>query len=242
MNEGSIDTFYQKKINSLSKLFRQNTLFYYNPQIKIPCGLINYWPFNGNYSDVIGEADLNGGINYSLLENRFGHYSTALNLNAGYRQLPTSVYINGDFSVTFWAYLMAFTPFSRALILGNGTPMDNLIISFSGASDPTMTVQIFSGTSDQGILSASQSLVLNQWYYITITLFQNGIWFLINGELVGNLGITEGPRNVNRTLNYIGLDQFNSNSAKANVKIDDLKFFNRALSTAEILTEMNSQF
>ena len=62
-----------------------------------------------------------------------------------------------------------------------------------------------------------------------MTLNSNIINIYYNGTLKGSSTISQGPRIVNRTLNYIGLERFNTNNPNSNAKIDDLKIFNRSL-------------
>ena len=72
--------------------------------------LIHYWPFNGNYNDVISNANLFNGKNNSLISDRFNRTNSSLYLNYGYLQVPNGYYIYGDFTLTIWVKMYTLEP------------------------------------------------------------------------------------------------------------------------------------
>ncbi len=52
-------------------------------------GLVNYWPFNGNGNDLIGSANLYGGVNIEWVPDRFGRPNSAVYLNTGHFLAPS---------------------------------------------------------------------------------------------------------------------------------------------------------
>ena len=69
-------------------------------------GLVNYWTFCSSLNDVIGQATLFGANNATLVSDRFGQPSSALNLQFGFVQAPTGVYFTGDCTVTAWVFIL----------------------------------------------------------------------------------------------------------------------------------------
>ena len=69
--------------------------------VKTP-GLIHYWPFALNQYDIIGEADMFGGVNASLTTDRFNKPDSAISLVSGYYKLPPRVYFNSSYSLLIW--------------------------------------------------------------------------------------------------------------------------------------------
>ena len=208
-------------------------------QIPNPCGLINYWPFNGNYDDVIGGANLFGGQSFSLSANRNGMISSALELQSnGYLQAPTGVYFNGDFSVTFWFYLLD-TPgqYSRVFDFGNGESSDNIYLSYNN----NLMIGYFNGDTSVCSISSSQNPNINTWYFVGFVLSSGKLTIYFNGvSSIDSFSNNFKPINISRKNNYIG--KSNWPDLQVHQKIDDLKFFNRALNITEIASEKASNF
>jgi hypothetical protein len=69
--------------------------------------------------DIVGNADLYGGVNASLTYDRFNNPNSALSLKNGFLNAPPGVYFNGnDFSVTAWIRLHAYNKWSRLFDFG----------------------------------------------------------------------------------------------------------------------------
>ena len=181
-------------------------------------------------------ADLLGGGNFSLSSDRNGAASSALDLNSGYRQAPTGVYFSSYFTVTVWAMLRVSTVNSRVIDFGNGNNIDTISISLTTCCGGYFAY--FSCGSISKILTPSTNLVLNQWYFIAVVVDQTAFTIYLNGVIGQSTPSSSFPNNVIRNLIYIG--KSNAGDPNTNSKIDDLKIFNRALSQAEILTEMSS--
>ena len=221
-------------------LIRNNAFRLYSSEIPNPCGLINFWPFNGNYDDVIGGANLFGGKNFSLSVDRNGMAISALELQSdGYRQAPAGVYFNGDFSITFWFYL-AENPgsWARVFDLGNGASSDNILIGYIGN---VLRIRYYNKSNLVCDTFSTQNLKINTWYFIGSVL-SNGrsIIYLNNVSSTNSITNCGTLPNITRVINYIG--KSNWNDPQVHQKIDDLKFYNRALNITEIASEIASNF
>ena len=189
--------------------------------------------------DVFGTSNLTGGINYSLSTDRFGRDSSALDLNAGYRQVKRGIYFNNDFTVTFWGYLRAQSDWARVLDFGNGAPDNNVIISFCFYANSIMSIEVYNQNQRTGYLTSTENLELNKWYFICVRLSGTNLSIYLNGVLRGTLQGSYRPIIVTRENNYIGKSNWNGDK-NVNAKIDDLKIFRNALSVKDISNEMNS--
>ena len=82
-------------------------------------GLVHYWPFCDLSKDIVGNADLYGGINASLTFDRFNNPNSALSLKNGFLMAPPGIYFNGsDFSITAWVKVRVFNNWSRVVDFG----------------------------------------------------------------------------------------------------------------------------
>ena len=171
--------------------------------------------------------------NATFSNNRNGKANSSLDLKNGYAQAPEGVYFNSDFTITAWVMLRKNTVWARIIDFGNGI-QDNIILCFIGAYiNPYF--EILYGIPAKGI-TASSPLVLNQWYFISASLQNETANLYLNGTLVST-GLSQKPKNITRTTNYVGKDNWGYSTADC--KIEELKIYNKALNQTEILKEMN---
>jgi hypothetical protein len=71
---------------------------------KINKYLTHHWPFNNNYEDIIGGANLisTSTSSASFTIDRLNKNSSAVCLNNGFLQAPDGVYFKGDFTISAW--------------------------------------------------------------------------------------------------------------------------------------------
>ena len=183
-----------------------------------------------NLSDTIGGADLFNGLNYSFVEDRFCDPNEAIYFNQGYLQVPPDVYLSGDFTVIAWIQLK-FYQTNTIISLGNDTNVDNVVFFMSGS---LLRTNIYNSTFDSFTSATTPGFInLNQWFHVatvlrntSLTLYGNGVPLISNPSNV--------PQNVTRFNNFIGRNNYGNPS---NAVYDDLKIFNRALSSYEILND-----
>jgi hypothetical protein len=186
-----------------------------------------------NLSDVIGGANLFGGVNYSFVPDRFCSPNSAIYFNKGYLQVPSGVYFSGDFTVTAWIYLKSYQSNSRIFDFGNLQMIDNVILNFHGTT-PQIKGNIYNKTVTSSILTSS-IINLNEWYFISFVLSGTTGLIYVNGNQVGT-GTLYVPNNIQRTSNYIG----KSNRASdliADAVYDEIKIYQGALSSNDIMNE-----
>ena len=185
-----------------------------------------------NLSDVIGGANLFGGVNYSFVPDRFCSPNSAIYFNKGHLQVPSGVYVSGDFTVTAWIYLKSYQQSSRIFDFGNGKESDNIFIRIN---TPFISLNGFTyiGNS-QSQVNASSTINLNEWYFISFVLSGTTGFIYVNGSKVGS-GTLKVPNNIIRTSNYIGKSNWGNQNADA--VYDEIKIYQVALSSNNIMKE-----
>jgi hypothetical protein len=191
----------------------------------------NYWPMS-SLSDVAGGANLFGGANFSFVPDRRCSPNSAIYFNQGYLQVPEGVYFSGDFTFTAWIYLKSYQSNSRIFEFGNGQPNDNVALSMNGAT-PQLFVFTFIGTSIS-LFVASAIINLNEWYFVAFVLNGTTGYIYVNSDQV-TTGTLYVPINIIRKNNYIGKSNWNEPNADA--IYDELKIYQEAFSSADILNE-----
>jgi hypothetical protein len=201
--------------------------------------LVSYWPFNNNYDDIIGGANLFNCINCSLTTDRFGNLNSALSLTSGYMQAPTGQYFSENFSITAWCLYRAILDYERILDFGNGPYKDNVILGL-WINKNQLYGQVYNDTYTYDLTLATQPIKLNVWYHVAFVLDGQYGYIYLNGALAG-ANLLNGCKAVNRTMNFIGRSNwYNYGDQNADAVYDDIKIFNRALNSTEIVNEYNS--
>ena len=186
-----------------------------------------------NFSDLVGEANLFGGGNYSFVPDRFCTPNSAIYFNNGFLQVPEGIYFSGDFTVTAWIYLKSYQPFSRIFEFGNGQENDNVGI---GIYKKTPQVCGFTSVgSSYKIVKSSSIINLNEWYFISFVLNSTIGYIYVNGnqEATWSLPI---PNNIIRTINYIGKNSW-LGFVNADSIYDEIKIYQKALTSSQIMNE-----
>ncbi len=226
------------KVQTCSTLINKNF-------VKTP-GLIHYWPFFMNTHDIVGEADLYGGVNADLTTDRFNKTNSAISLTNGYYKLPPRVYFNSSYSFLAWVKLKQITNWARILEVSNGAPNDNVIFGFNKEMTDGISNVVYDGPTLNSILDAASStiLTLNKWQHVAFVLNFPNFYLYLDGQQVYTTTAINVPNNVIRTVNYVGRSVFYEYQLgldpDANADLDELKIFNRGLSQSELLFEMNN--
>ena len=196
-------------------------------------GLINYWPIvNGLMSDIVGCAHLTQGNLTTLTSDRRGNLNAALSLNGGFAKAPPSVYFNSAFTITVWIYAQQLGYYSRVLDFGNGLT-NCIIFSLSSHSTGKPSFMLMSGPNYPYECISSTAFTLNTWTFTVVSFSGSDVSIYMNGVRTGLLSSNVMPSNLTRVNNYVG----KSNSAMDGVSysiLDDLRIYNRCLSSAEI--------
>jgi len=195
--------------------------------------LINQWSFNGNYNDSQGSAHLNGGLNYGLTNDRFGNPNSALSLSLGYMNVPPGVYFNGSFTIIAWIKIVQ-TSLNYIFSVGNGQSNTVFLANWNGN-------QIYSNVYPKGgAIATGKTIPLNSWNHVAFTLDSAGTGSLyINGvfQVTGFMGMPDAVIRVNNTIGGNNFGQSNANAI-----YDDIKIYNGALNSTNILNDyLNSR-
>jgi uncharacterized protein YegP (UPF0339 family) len=216
-----------------------------------PKGLVGYWNFDEN-SDSIA-FDYSGHKNKGTIvgaEPVDGRNKTGLKFYgpATYVHVPNSKSINISGHVTFeaWAYFEGETP-------GDGDNGNQIILS--KFSDPG--VAQYAVTRFQQRISYSHKLTMSlsiggwkdhmtdsaihdgKWYHIAASYDNKTVKIYINGQLVKSIPASGSVRSGNGDF-YIGLNPVTGigKPEAFNGIIDEVRIYNRALTLAEIRTDM----
>ena len=156
-----------------------------------------------NFSDLVGEANLFGGGNYSFVPDRFCTPNSAIYFNNGFLQVPEGIYFSGDFTFTAWFYLKSYQFNSRIFDFGNGQESDNVLLAMVNSTSQLIGSS-FKGSSRSYIETSSSSIInLYEWNFISFVLSNLTGYVYINRDQVGN-GTLNVPNNITRTKNYVG--------------------------------------
>ena len=222
--------------------------------IDITNGLVGYWPFNGNADD---ESKMgNNGIVYGamLTTDRFGNANSAYSFNGfSYIEIPNSSGLSfktNPFTISLWFKTSAI---NTGDILSKDrkcvTPSE-FRISFEGYNLFTELTDInYHNPGDQG----EASLTLNSVnYYVNLPVWTNIIYIrnlktikiFVNGALLKQKEC-DIIINQNNDLNFRIGARYNidgiwtgcrpGTSDFFNGMIDDIRIYNRALTTSEVL-------
>ena len=197
---------------------------------------MNYWPIENNVNDQVGGANMYNGNSASFTTDRFGSPNSAISLISGYYQVPAGVYFKGDLTISLWIKSRVLVDWAKIVDFGNKDADENVVISASRVDSGQPSPETYTGTNGRYITSTT-ALTIGAWTHLVFTLSGSTGALYMNGLLIGQGSDLFTPRNINRTLNYIGKDNWNSfldGNGNLWADLDDLRFYNRAMSQAEI--------
>lgn len=212
---------------------KRRKMQYINPYIfqdtTIPTnGLVAYYPFNGNANDESGNGN-NGTVNgATLTTDRFGNPNSAYSFDGNdYIDCGSSVGdFSGNFSINVW---IQTTDATQDMILSKYQNASNLWYL-----DKTNSSSFVLSTPDENIdLNGFVSVNDGNWYMITV--INDGINLSIYVNNTFDTSTSIGSYNgFSTSANlYIGGRQIAS-TLRFNGKIDDIRIYNRDLTTEEI--------
>jgi hypothetical protein len=211
-------------------------------------GLVGWWPFNGNANDESGNGN-NGTVNgATLTTDRFGVANKAYqflnnNLVENITTNFSGVLGQNNRSISFW--------FKQDIININNQSV------FCGYGDynPNITHSGFSATTANGKIGLDANAVFTYYDYVpsanwnhAVYVYENGnnisqVKIYLNGNILSIVAFSTG--NQNTTLNTLSGTLFRINGAQLSTKfigdIDDIGFWNRALTGCEIADLYNDQ-
>jgi hypothetical protein len=219
----------------------------FNAFAQIPTnGLIGYWPFNGNANDESGNGN-NGTVHGATLTiDRFGNQNSAYNFDGVTNFIETNSTIGNfgqsDFTISSW--IVSLTGSLEETYIGkrsDGTYGNN----WFGATEPTTRETYWDIDGDNTgtnhyVLVSNSILNTSNWYNIVFKREGNNWKIFINGVEDASL-TTPTIQNINNTAPMtIGARYWDSNPVGYFTgQIDDVRIYNRALSSSEITSLFN---
>jgi hypothetical protein len=207
-------------------------------QLMLTNGLVAYYPFSGNANDASGNG-LNGtpiGITYTT--NRFGLATNAILLNGSSSYVGISYNTNFNFAPTGQFTLSAWFKLNG---LGSGSGgIGSLVVKgiSNGTWDYGLECPYFeqyilwAGMASQYPCMSTNVLQLGRWYNGAMT-YSNAFWRLyLNGSLLVS---SNTSYKITQSTGGIAIGRKGDSSGDYfNGAIDDVRIYNRALSTIEI--------
>jgi hypothetical protein len=178
-------------------------------------------------------------LNVAFVPDRFGNDRSALYLNIGYCQLPPGYYFHSKFTITAWVNPQDLN-FSNQRILdfGNGPYINNLGLAYYSTTAGSYGF-ISDGNTENVIFAGSSiPLSLQQWSHLALVYDGASFYLYMNGIQSSSKAYATDPF-LFRNNCFIGRSNWYPGNPDANVYLDDLKIYNRALTSQEILADMN---
>jgi len=193
-------------------------------------GLVGWWPFNGNANDESGNGN-NGTINGALLTtDRNGNANKAYSFDGVNDEIFTSRSSSTDFSISAWYLINQSQPYSPIIDAYNA----NWEV-LSKQLDPCYIEWI--GTNYNEKISGL-SPPIQTWHQVAITMQNGTLKLYVNGQLSQSYNListinSNGPMYFGHSKS--GTSQF------LNGKLDDIGFWNRALTQSEVTALYSAQ-
>jgi hypothetical protein len=212
-------------------------------------GLVGYWPFCGNANDDSGHGN-NGTVNgATLTTDRFGNSNSAYHFNGVSNTISyNSTFVfnqNSDGALSFWFDNESIlsniysTLFFSKTTLGESNRF-NLYLQPLPDNLLRLTVDYRESNTNLHILNTYQPITNNIWNNLVISRALNVYTLYLNGILVGS--VTDSTPNLPNEIGW--LIGSNPNGFGAPIfyqgKIDDIGFWNRALTQSEV-TQLYNQ-
>ena len=201
-------------------------------------GLLAYYPFSGNANDYSGYEN-NGIINGAVLTtDRFNKKNSAYSFDGISNTITISNFNQNPnkFSISLWFYPTANGHFGTRELLHRCDPtnVQNYCWNLSwGYSNPNqgnyLVTGIYTNTSNWN--NDGNNLQLNQWHNVVMTYEGVSKNVYLSGLLISTTPIVGQISYLNKTGIYIGYDSYWDFYQG---KIDDIRIYNRALTTQEV--------
>lgn len=215
-------------------------------------GLIAHYPFNGNAKDMSGNGN-HGVVNgATLTTDRFGKANSAYSFDgkSSFIKVPSigSTAFNSDFSIEAWVNIRDFTNPYPHIIQGENnflafhttgsayTVQQQSKISFYTVYGSKITdQQPITGTR---LIPNNAIIPVNKWNQIVISKLKDTIRYYYNGAMEYK-GFYENKPLILGNYLLIGTAINSQSDYTLNGVIDDIKIYQKALSTSEITSLYN---
>ena len=213
----------------------------------VPSGLLGWWKVDGDTMDIIGgnNGHLQGGIGFVP-----GEVGQALSLDGSSAWVdvpdPSGAYSpTGPFSVEFWVRASPQQASPQVLLVDKSHGFtDNTGWGFQTGTDGT--VAFFYGLGGGGVPlnfvgpSSTTKILDDRWHHLAGAWTGSQIHIYVDGVLENSVVQTTPPVGNNRDLEIGSAWGGGSRTRYFHGLIDEISIYNRALSSAEVLSIRNS--
>ena len=223
-----------------SSLNKSSACLKSNLPAQLQNGLIAYYPFCGNANDGSGNG-INGILfgAPTLVADRFGNSNSAYNFNGSnqYIQTASITDVITNKTISAWVKLSSLSQMGGGLAAvqsSNGSIFDAVVYNETnsgwGFGSDNLTRTKWSGVKETA----------SEWVMLTATYENNSYKLYRNGVLISST--TQFPiTSFGTTSKFnIGLRHNNGGTPYLNGVIDDVYFYNKALSSSEVLSLYNA--
>ena len=197
-------------------------------------GLVAFYPFNGNATDL-SENGNNGTVNGASLSNdRFGNSNSAFSFNGlnNYITVPNSTSLNIDSAITISAWINSGNVNVSQRIVDKcvGFTTNGWLMDLSCTPQDISKIRGIVGNTSSNL--SSPLILPNIWNLVTVTYDLNFEKFYINGVLTNSYAL-KSITPLNNVNLFIG-SSTDLGPVFFNGKLDDIGIYNRALNPVEI--------
>ena len=214
-------------------------------------GLVALYPFNGNANDASGNGNHGVDVTATLTTDRFGNSGSAYNFagisNPQIIRVPNSPTLQFADQATFslWVHMNSYygmdgwgspTPTGFHVLFSKDFDQCCLYEGIGGLANGNFSSNCYSNGWNSGTLVSVDTVpgsTLGQWFNITYVFTPTEGRMYTNGQLIRTQPGATSFANSNNKDFYFG--RLNSTWYPLNGKLDDVRFYNRALSDAEVL-------
>jgi hypothetical protein len=204
-------------------------------------GLIAHLPFDGNGNDVSGNGYTATFTNCQFGTNRSGLSNAACDFNgtSSYAKVPALTF-GAQFTISVWFQFNATAgkQFQRIFDFGNGTGIDNIILC-QATGTPIIGFELDDSSGNNNRITNTVALQTGHFYQAVCVLSNSQhMLFYVNGQLVSQKAATIAYHQGSRANNLIGKSNWAADPL-LNGAVDDMRIYNRALSSSEVLQLYN---
>ncbi|MBP7511825.1 MAG: gliding motility-associated C-terminal domain-containing protein [Bacteroidia bacterium] len=200
-------------------------------------GLVACYPFTGNANDQSGYGNNAQVFNATLAQDRFNVNNRAYQFNgfSSYLEVPNSASLQSpttNMSFTFWARVTSWN-------FSGGVQFNPVVSKSTNAASAQYRAMIRNNGAYAMVNSNSYNAIIgsnvntNTWYFFTITVSNDTLYYYRNGTLLGS---ATGPVPYvlnNTTPLRIGRNDVNSTSFFSG-QLDELRIYGRTLTGTEV--------
>lgn len=230
---------YPQVIHSLGVFVVASFMFaiFCNPVMAMPADLlsdadlVHYYPLNGNSEDSVGTLDgTDNNISYSSEFSKFDQYAVFNGSNSSI--ITASSAGSTNFSVSAWLYLLDLTSSAIPLMKGDNYPNENWQWEIGG--DGNFNIYANFSSSAKSVGAPNGTFTTGSWYNVVQVYDYSGsakMYLYVNGESVGTPADLVASADTASRKFQLGTRE---GANFANMYLDDVAMFDKALSSAEV--------